>query len=222
MKQLFQFVQVCKEMSIDNPKSEDSLYFAKPVISKALWPSMLTVKSEDKLGRVSSKTDDWRKDNGYERDQDRIETRIADNRAKILQWSSVLKLIDLPDMRSVILDGVRWITEKNENPVHSHLAIEEWASTARKRLGQDGAVAYAIEMLNQKAKNSAGDWLKYGKQAGGLLADMYFDDHEPDYPSEVIEVIAKRLGHMIGHCHRYPRIERAAALGEMEDLLEAC
>ena len=222
MKQLFQFVQICKEMSIDNPRSEDSIYFAKPVISKALWPSMLLVKSEDKLGRVSTSMDDWRSDNGYEMDRDKIETRVANNRAKIIQWSSVLKLIDLPDMRSVILDGVRWITEKNENPVHSEQDIEKWASTVRKRLGDDEAKIYAIKMLDQKAKNSAGDWLKYGKQAGGLLADMYLDDHEPDYPAEVIEVIAKRLGHMIGHCHRYPRIERAAALGEMEDLLEAC
>jgi hypothetical protein len=77
-------------------------------------------------------------------------------------------------------------------------------------------------MLDQQAKNRAGDWLRYGKQAGGLLADMYFSDHAPDYPEDVIVVVAQRLGHMIKHCHRYPRIERAAALGEMEDLLATC
>jgi len=222
MKQLFQFVDICKAMAIDNPKSEDALYFAKPVISKSLWPSLMMVKDQDKLGRISTSMDDWRNDNGYEQEKDKIETRLADNRAKIIQWSSVLKLVDLPDMRSVILDGVRWITEQNENPVHSEQSIEDWASTVRKRLGDDEAKAYAIKMLDQKAKNSAGDWLKYGKQAGGLLSDMYFSDHEPDYPQEVIEVVAKRLGHMIRHCHRYPRIERAAALGEMEELLATC
>ena len=222
MKQLFEFVNICKAMAIDNPKSEDALYFAKPVISKSLWPSLMMVKDQDKLGRISTSMDDWRNENGYEQEKDKIETRLADNRAKIIQWSSVLKLVDLPDMRSVILDGVRWITEQNENPVHSEQSIEDWASTVRKRLGDDEARAYAIKMLDQKAKNSAGDWLKYGKQAGGLLSDMYFSDHEPDYPQEVIEVVAKRLGHMIRHCHRYPRIERAAALGEMEDLLATC
>ena len=222
MKQLFEFVNICKAMAIDNPKSEDALYFAKPVISKSLWPSLMMVKDQDKLGRISTSMDDWRNENGYEQEKDKIETRLADNRAKIIQWSSVLKLVDLPDMRSVILDGVRWITEQNENPVHSEQSIEDWASTVRKRLDDDEAKAYAIKMLDQKAKNSAGDWLKYGKQAGGLLSDMYFSDHEPDYPQEVIEVVAKRLGHMIRHCHRYPRIERAAALDEMEDLLATC
>ena len=222
MKQLFKFVQICKEIAIDNPKSEDALYFAKPVISKSLWPSLMIVKDQDKLGKVSHDMDDWRHDSGFEKDRDRIETRMADNRAKIIQWSSVLQLIDLPDMRSVILDGVRWITEKNENPVHSEQSIEDWASTVQKRLGDDEARVYAIKMLDQKAKHSAGDWLNYGRQAGELLADTYLSDHEPDYPREVIEVMAKRLGHMIRHCHKYPRIERAAALGEMEDLLETC
>jgi hypothetical protein len=95
--------------------------------------------------------------------------------------------------------------------------------TVQKRLDDDEARAYAIQMLDQKAKNRAGDWLKYGKQAGELFAKVYFSDHAiTDYPEDVIVVVAQRLGHMIKHCHRYPRIERAAALGEMEDLLATC
>jgi len=66
MKQLFQFVDICKAMAIDNPKSEDALYFAKPVISKSLWPSLMMVKDQDKLGRISTSMDDWRK--GQDRD----------------------------------------------------------------------------------------------------------------------------------------------------------
>ena len=228
MKQLFQFVEICKAMAIDNPKSEDALYFAKPVISRGLFPAMVASKNEDKLGKISTSMDDWRDDNGYENEKDKVETRIADNRAKAIQWSNVLQLIDLPDMRSNINNGVGWLIEQNENPVHSEKDIRKWADTVRKRLGDDEAKVYAIKMLDQQAKNRAGDWLRYGKQAGVLLADMYFSDHAPntlafsDYPEDVIVVIAQRLGHMIGHCHRYPRIKRAAALDEMEDLLATC
>ena len=225
MKQLFQFVEICKAMAIDNPKSEDALYFAKPVISRGLFPAMVASKNEDKLGKVNASMDDWRDENGYENEKDQIETRIADNRAKAIQWSNVLQLIDLPDMRSNINNGVGWLIEQNENPVHSEKDIRKWADTVRKRLGDDEAKVYAIKMLDQQAKNRAGDWLKYGKQAGGLLADMYFfasDTLEPDYPEDVIVVVAQRLGHMIKHCHRYPRIERAAALDEMENLLATC
>ena len=222
MKQLFQFVDICKAMAIDNPKSEDVLYFAKPVIGRGLFPSMIVVKSEDKLGKVNSEMDDWRWDNGYEKEQDKIESRISDYQAKAIQWSSVLKLVDLPDMRSIILDGVRYMVEKNENPVHSEKSIKQWADTVRKRLGDEKAKAYAIKMLDQQAKNRAGDWLKYGKQAAGKLSDIYFSEHKADYPEEVIEVIAGRLGHMIEHCYKYPHISRAAALDEMEELAVSC
>ena len=225
MKQLFEFVEICKAMAIDNPKSEDALYFAKPVISRGLFPAMVASKNEDKLGKISTSMDDWRDDNGYESEKEKVETRIADNRAKVIQWSNVLRLVDLPDMQSNINNGVGWLIEQNENPVHSEKDIKKWADTVRKRLGDDEAKVYAIKMLDQQAKNRAGDWLKYGKQAGGLLADMYFfasDNWEPDYPEDVIVVVAQRLGHMIQHCHRYPRIERASALGEMEDLLATC
>ena len=222
MKQLFQFVEICKAMAIDNPKSEDALYFAKPVISRGLFPAMVASKNEDKLGKVSVSMDAWRSENGYEMDRDLLEHRIARSRAKVIQWSSVLQLIDLPDMKSNIINGVGWLIEQNENPVHSEKDIESWMMTVRKRLDKDEARAYAIKMLDQKAKNRAGDWLKYGKQAGELLTRVYFSDHEPDYPEDVIFVVAKRLGHMISHCHRYPRIERAAALDEMENLLATC
>tara|TARA_Y100000310_G_C20245495_1_gene606616 strand:- start:26 stop:655 length:630 start_codon:yes stop_codon:yes gene_type:complete len=209
-------------MAIDNPKSEDALYFAKPVISRGLFPAMVASKNEDKLGKVSASMDAWRKENGYEMDRDLLEHRIACSRAKVTQWSSVLQLIDLPDMKSNIINGVGWLIEQNENPVHSEQSIRDWMKTVQKRLDKDEARAYAIKMLDQKAKNRAGDWLKYGKQAGELLTRVYFSDHETDYPEDVIFVVAKRLGHMIEHCHRYPRIERAAALDEMEDLLATC
>ena len=222
MKQLFQFVQICKELAIDNPRNQDALYFAKPVIGRGLFPSMIVVKSEDKLGKVNSEMDDWRWENGYEMEQDKIEPRIADYQAKAIQWSSVLKLVDLPDMDCIILDGVRWMIEKNENPVHSEESIKQWADTVRKRLGDEKAKAYAIKMLDQQAKNRAGDWLKYGKQAAGKLSEIYFSEHEADYPEEVIEVIASRLGHMIAHCYKYPHISRAAALDEMEELAVSC
>ena len=222
MKQLFQFVEICKAMAIDNPKSEDALYFAKPVISRGLFPAMVASKNEDKLGKVSASMDAWRKENGYEMDRDLLEHRIASSRTKVIQWSSVLQLIDLPDMKSNIINGVGWLIEQNENPVHNEKDIESWMMTVRKRLDKDEARAYAIKMLDQKAKNRAGDWLKYGKQAGELLSKVYFSDHAPDYPEDVIFVVAKRLGHMIEHCHKYPRIERAAALDEMEDLLATC
>ena len=222
MKQLFQFVNICKAMAIDNPKSEDALYFAKPVIGRGLFPSMIVVKSEDKFGKVSTSMDDWRSDNGYEMERDKIEARIADYQAKAMQWSSVLKLVDLPDMRSIILDGVRYMIEKNENPVHSVKSIKQWADTVRKRLGDEKAKAYAIKMLDQQAKNRAGDWLKYGKQSGEKLVDIYFSEHKADYPEEVIEVIASRLGYMIAHCYKYPHISRSAALDEMEELAVSC
>jgi hypothetical protein len=222
MKQLFQFVQICKELAIDNPKSEDALYFAKPVIGRGLFPSMIVVKSEDKLGKVNSRMDDWRWENGYEMERDKIEARVADYQAKAMQWSSVLKLVDLPDMRDTIQDGVRWMIEKNENPVHSVESIKQWADTVRKRLGDEKAKAYAIKMLDQQAKNRAGDWLKYGKQSAEKLSDIYFSEHKADYPEEVIEVIASRLGHMIAHCYKYPHISRAAALDEMEELAVSC
>ena len=222
MKQLFQFVNICKAMAIDNPKSEDALYFAKPVIGRGLFPSMIVVKSEDKFGKVSTSMDDWRSDNGYEMERDKIEARVADYQAKAMQWSSVLKLVDLPDMRSIILDGVRYMIEKNENPVHSVKSIKQWADTVRKRLGDEKAKAYAIKMLDQQAKNRAGDWLKYGKQSGEKLVDIYFSEHKADYPEEVIEVIASRLGYMIAHCYKYPHISRSAALDEMEELAVSC
>ena len=222
MKQLFQFVQICKELAIDNPRNQDALYFAKPVIGRGLFPSMIVVKSEDKFGKVNKSMDDWRWENGYEKEQDKIESRIADYQAKAMQWSSVLKLVDLPDMRSIILDGVRWMIEKNENPVHSEESIKQWADTVRKRLGDEKAKAYAIKMLDQQAKNRAGDWLKYGKQSGEKLVDIYFSEHKADYPEEVIEVIASRLGYMIAHCYKYPHISRSAALDEMEELAVSC
>jgi hypothetical protein len=149
MKQLFQFVQICKELAIDNPRNQDALYFAKPVIGRGLFPSMIVVKSEDKLGKVNSRMDDWRWENGYEKEWDKIESRIADYQAKAIQWSSVLKLVDLPDMDCIILDGVRWMIEKNENPVHSEESIKQWADTVRKRLG-DGK-----SLRNQDARSAS-------------------------------------------------------------------
>ena len=222
MKQLTQFVQICKDLAIDNPKNQDALYFAKPVIGRGLFPAMIVVKSEDKLSKVNSEMDAWRDANGYEMERDKIEARIADYQAKAMQWSSVLKLVDLPDMRSIILDGVRYMVEKNENPVHSEESIKQWADTVRKRLGDEKAKAYAIKMLDQQAKNRAGDWLKYGKQSGEKLVEIYFSEHKADYPEEVIEVIASRLGHMIAHCYKYPHISRSAALDEMEELAVSC
>ena len=111
MKQLFQFVEICKAMAIDNPKSEDALYFEKPVISRGLFQAMIASKNEDKLGKVSTSMDAWRSENGYEMDRDLLEHRIARSRAKVIQWSSVLQLIDLPDMKSNIINGVvtKWM-----------------------------------------------------------------------------------------------------------------
>jgi len=121
-----------------------------------------------------------------------------DNLAEVGKWVKVLRTINIQDDEELVKAQVIYLTGLNENPSHSEKDIARWVKATKPMFDSvEEAREYSIQMLNQKAEKSYGDWLKFGSAVEtDVISELRHGNCE-EYPDDLVDAIAQRITGMI-------------------------
>ena len=121
-----------------------------------------------------------------------------DNLAEVEKWVNVLRTINVQDDEKLVKAQVIYLTGLNENPSHSEKDIARWVKATKPMFDSvEEAREYSIQMLNQKAEKSYGDWLKFGSAVEtDVISELRHGNCE-EYPDDLVDAIAQRITGMI-------------------------
>ena len=123
-----------------------------------------------------------------------------DNLAEVGKWVNVLRIINIEGDEELVKAQVVYLTGLNENPSHSEKTIEKWFKATRPMFDSDEkAREYSIQMLNQKAGKSYGDWLEFGGSVETeVISELRHGNRNvEEYPDDLTDAIAQRITGMI-------------------------
>ena len=200
-------------------KSARNLEFlAKLIINKMDYPSMMIVKDSNKLAKIDEQRETWLEDNGYESERDTLDERMADNHARLAQWSSALQDVgcDEETVAKLIKSRILWRIESNGNPYHSEVQIKQWMDTGETR-------EEAIATLNLIAKNQGNDWDEFSNEIRQCMEEAFHNEYVEDRPKELVGVCADRSNTMLEkYFKRFPSLKNKGYRLEAEAIQEAC
>ena len=122
-----------------------------------------------------------------------------DNLVEVAKWVNVLRSINIQDDEELVKAQVIYLTGLNENPSHSEKDIARWVEATQPMFDSvDKAREYSIQMLNQKAGKSYGDWLEFGGSVETeVISELRHGLKCEEYPDDLTDAIAQRITGMI-------------------------
>ena len=117
-----------------------------------------------------------------------------DNLAEVEKWVKVLRTINIQDDEELVKAQVIYLTGLNENPSHSESDIARWVEATQPMFDSvEKAREYSVQMLNQQAGKSYGDWLEFGSAVETeVIAELRHGNCE-EYPDDLVDAIAQRI-----------------------------
>ena len=177
------FLAVCED--------KDKEWLFRTCANKCLGHAMQVQKQKSKVRTFQEVPDE-----GSVYDSESYEKK--DNLLEVGKWVKVLRTINIQDDEELVKAQVIYLTGLNENPSHSEKDIARWVKATKPMFDSfEEAREYSIQMLNQKAGKSYGDWLEFGPAVEVEVISELKHGSSEEYPDDLVDAIAQRITGMI-------------------------